>query len=181
MTQSVGNIPPWPDLIAEMAVLRRRVAEVDDLYPYTVPHLAATPAELAAAERRLGHSLDPQHREFLSYGNGWPQFYLSNSLLGADELGQGAAWDDINRTLDAYYSALPEPGIVPSRDQIYPITQSRDTATVFAIWKDGPIVNGGHPVLWLPWEDSEPYDNFFEFFQVTYHEYQDELPDSKDA
>ena len=88
MTSAVGSFPPWPNLIAQMGTLRRQVHEVNDIFPATLPHLAATEDQLTAAEARLGHPLDPQHREFLSYGNGWPDFYLGSSLLGTDELGR---------------------------------------------------------------------------------------------
>jgi len=176
MTSAVGSFPPWPDLIAQMGTLRRQVHEVNDIFPATLPHLAATEDQLAAAEARLGHPLDPQHREFLSYGNGWPDFYLGSSLLGTDELGHGPTWDDINRTLDAFYAALPQPAPVPPRDQIYPISHAEDSSSIFAIWIHGPRTDGGHPVLWLPWEEgTEPYENFFEFFRATYQDYEEEL------
>jgi hypothetical protein len=173
MTNSFGSFPPWPDLVAAMGLLKREVEEANDLYPATVPHLAAAPEQLAAAETRLGHPLDPQHREFLSYGNGWPDFSLETTLLSTEELGQGRAWEDINSTLDAFCEGLPGPGIVPPRDQIYPISHDEGASDIFAIWFNGPVTDGGHPVLWLPWqEDTEPYSNFFDFFSACYQTHQ---------
>ncbi|MCP2166582.1 SMI1/KNR4 family protein [Goodfellowiella coeruleoviolacea] len=175
MTNPAGNIPPWPDLIAEMGLLRRRVHEVNDIHPFTIPHFAATQNQIVAAERRLGDALDPQHRDFLSYANGWPEFYLGSTLLSTEQLGQGQTWEELNQTLDAFCSSLGDPSVIPPRNQIYPITYPEEGSSIFAIWKDGPVTDGGHPVLWLPWRDSEPYDNFFEFFRVTYQEYEAEL------
>lgn len=169
------DIPPWPDLIAEMGLLRRNVAE-SGVFDATVPHLAATEDQLRAAERRLGHPLDPQHRALLGNGNGWPEFYLDSALLSTDELGHGERWGDINENLDAFYEALPGPTeFVPPREEIYPITHDYSSASVFAVWLAGPITDGGYPVLWLPWQDSEPMDNVFEFFRMVYQEYEVEL------
>lgn len=175
MTQPADTRPPWPDLIAAMGQLREQVSQVDPGFEFTIPHLAATPEQIAAAEQRLGHPLDPQHKEFLSSGNGWPEFYMGSALLGTEELGQGMAWAEVNDELDAFYSSLEDPAVVPPRDQIYPISFDPGGSTIFAIWKDGPVTDGGHPVLWLPWSDTEPYENFFEFFRMVYQEYESEL------
>lgn len=175
MTEPAETIPPWPDLIAEMAMLRQQVSQVHDLHSYTIPHLAATTEQIAAAESRLGHPLDPMHREFLSYGNGWPEFYLDSTLLSTDDLGHGDTWAELNENLDAFYSSLDESSVVPPRQQIYPISNDPADPSIFAIWKDGPLNNGGHPVLWLPWQDTEPYDNFFDFFRFVYQRYEKKL------
>jgi hypothetical protein len=175
MSQPADTRPPWPDLIAAMGQLREQVNQVDPDFEFTIPHLAATSEQIAAAEQRLGHPLDDQHKEFLSYGNGWPEFYMGSTLLGTEELGQGMTWAQINEGLDAFYSSLEDPNAVPPRNQIYPISFDPGSATAFAIWKDGPITDGGHPVLWLPYPDTEPYDNFFEFFRMAYQEYEGEL------
>lgn len=173
---SAEAIPPWPDLIAEFGLLRQQVAEVDEDQPFTVPHLAATEEQLQAAEQRLGHALDQQHREFLSFANGWPQFYLSNSLLGTEDLGQGERWDNANANLDAFYGSLEgDNPFIPPRAEIYPISNDYDSASVFVVWVKGEVTDGGHPVVWLPWQDSEPYDSFFDFFRATYQDYEEEL------
>ncbi|HEX7304059.1 SMI1/KNR4 family protein [Lentzea sp.] len=170
------EFPQWPDLIAEMCLLRRRVNEVDADYEWTVPHAPATPEQLDAAERRLGFPLDPQHRAFLGSGDGWPGFYLDNTLLSAEQIGEGFAWDALTEALDAFYGELGDPSAVPPKEEIYPITFDQGGGSIFAIWTQGPIVNGGHPVLWLPWPDTEPYDNFFDFYRMVYQEYLAELP-----
>jgi hypothetical protein len=175
MTEPGGRIPPWPDLIAAMGEIQRRASEVSDLYSFTVPGVAATEEQLRAAEERLGHPLDAQHREFLSYGNGWPEFYLDTSLLSTEDIGQGEAWAEVNRGLDAFYGALDANSGIPPREEIYPISHDPHDATVFAIWLGGPETDGGHPVLWLPWPDTDPYSNFFEFFSFVYREHEEEL------
>lgn len=172
-----GQLPPWPDLIAEMGLLRQRLSEVKPLYPFTIPHVAATEEQLASAEARLGHALDPVHRAFLSYGNGWPDFYIDSDLLGTEDLGQGPIWERLQNDLDAFYASLEGPyHNVPPRDQIYPISFNPEEPSIFAIWTNGPASgNGGHPVAWLPWADTDPYDDFFEFFAVTYQDYEEKL------
>jgi hypothetical protein len=154
MTQPSDTPPPWPDLIAAMGQVREQVSQ------------------------RLGHTLDAQHKEFLSYGNGWPEFYLGSALLDTEELGQGMAWAQINGELEAFYSSLEDPTVVPPREQMYPFSFDPGGSTIFAIWKDGPVTDGGCPVLWLPWSDTEPNDNFFEFFRMVYQEYEAELAEN---
>jgi hypothetical protein len=172
------EIPSWRHLIAEMGLLRRRVHVVDADYEWTIPHASATREQLDAVERRLGHPLDPQHRAFLGFGNGWSSFYMDNTLLSAEQLGEGFAWEALTEALDAFYGELGDPSAVPPKEEIYPITFDQDGSSIFAIWIKGPIVNGGHPVRWLPWPDTEPYDNFFDFYRMVYQEYLAELPSS---
>lgn len=169
------EVPPWPDLIAEMGLLRQRVSAVKDEFPFTIPHLAATDDELRTAESRLGRPLDAQHRDFLHHGNGWPEFYLSSSLLSAEQLGDGPAWVEANLILDIFYGELDEGHPYPSRAEVYPITHDESGRNVFAIWSNGPKSAGGAPVFWFPWSDTEPYDNFFEFFRMVYQEYEEEV------
>ncbi|MGO1056698.1 SMI1/KNR4 family protein [Crossiella sp. CA198] len=167
------DVPPWPDLIVAMGELRRKTAQAsNNLFRFTIPHVAATPEELAAAEHRLGHPLDPQHRAFLSYGNGWDEFFLYYYLLGANDLGQGPTWELLNEYLDDFYDSLPDDVNFPPRDEIYPITFNPESAQIFAIWWGGPIVDGGHQVVWIPLVDGDLYDNFFEFYQAIYQHYE---------
>lgn len=171
-----ADMPPWPDLIAEMGKLREQVSQIDDdAFPFTIPHLAATPDQIVAAEQRLGHSLDPQHRSFLSYGNGCPDFYLGSSLLSTEDLGHGAKWKKAHEILDVLYEGVDDPNVLPPRAHIYPFTVSEDTASVFVLWLGSDLYEGGHTVLWLPWSDTDPIPNFFEFYRMVYREYESEL------
>ncbi|RZS36604.1 hypothetical protein EV193_107285 [Herbihabitans rhizosphaerae] len=168
----------WPDLIADMIRLRKRVAELEEYYPVTVPHPPATEAQIAEAESRLGHALDPQHRELLLLGNGWPDFWFDSVLLSTDQLGASPEWDAIDEGFDAFYSSLPDkPAVnfVPPREELYPITFDPGSSSVFAIWIKGPVTDGGHPVIWMPWQDSEPLANLVEFFRDTAGDYEREL------
>lgn len=175
MTSAVGGFPPWPDLIAAMGLLREDVSEIGGL-PATIPHVAAAEEQLAEAERRLGHELDPQHREFLGFGDGWPDFYLGTDLLGTGDLGQGPVWEEINATLDAFYAALPEHSSAPPREEIYPISHHEGSSSVFVIWRGGPESDGGRPVVWLPeGEGSATYENFFQFYRAVYQSYETHL------
>lgn len=179
MAESEGTLPPWPDLIAEMGLIKQQVSRVRSIHSFTIPGVAATEEQLAAAERRLGHPLDPMHREFLGYGNGWVDFYLRNSLLSAEELGQGEAWQQLDAQLEAFYEEVEGLDDVPPRQQIYPISFDPHGSSIFAIWLGGPVTGGGHPVLWLPWPDTEPYNNFFEFFAFVYHSHEKDLSDGE--
>lgn len=125
--------------------------------------------------------MDPQHRAFLGYCDGWPDFRLETRLLSTEELGRGQVWEDLNSGSDAFYEALPGPGIVPPRHRICPISYDEGASDVFAIRLNGPASDGGRPVLWPPWQEgAEPYADFFEFFRASYRTYQ-ELFDRADV
>ncbi len=89
----------WGDLIGYSVQMRLRLRlrlrlHGPVLNDMSIPHLGATTEELDAAEARLGHPLDPLHRELLSYGNGWESFFVYTDLFSTDEIGQGPRWSE---------------------------------------------------------------------------------------
>lgn len=173
----------WADYIGTLGALRQELAEVDTsgVYELTIPHLAATEEEIAAAEARLGHPIDAQYREFLRYANGWPEFFYDSCLLGTNDLGTGELWQHANDNLDVFYESLPEGHPHPPRNEVEPISADPYGSDVFAIWRTGELHNGGHPVIWYPAEDSEPLADFFEFFSYAYQVHKDALEKLKQS
>src|SRR5690606_18653690 len=154
----------WDALIAHLASARHNLSQVaPEVYPLTIPHLAATPDQLAAAEARLGHALDPLYRELLGYGNGWPQLVFTGDMLGTDDLGQGPRWDQGQELLDLYYENC-DTSQLPERDQLYPIYASQHDLNVMALRKDGPVTDGGHEVIWLYTEINGRWANSLQWW-----------------
>lgn len=154
----------WDALIAHLGVARQKLTAASaEAFPFTVPHLAATPAQLEAAEARLGQPLDPLYRELLSYGNGWPQLVFNGDMLGTDDLGQGPRWAHGHALLDLYY-ANGDTSELPDRDRVYPILVSPHDNDVMVLRTDGPISRGGHEVIWLGDDVVDRWENAFEWW-----------------
>ncbi len=74
----------WERHIQELVSVQRKVSESEGRNPPR-PQPPATEAQLAAAEAKLGLSLDPQYRDFLRHANGWDDI-LGDTLFGTGEL-----------------------------------------------------------------------------------------------
>ncbi|MBL1080019.1 SMI1/KNR4 family protein [Nocardia sp. 2] len=99
MAAPVGS-RAWRELLDQMVVERVRLAAADEYErPLTLPRPGATEAELRAAEERLGHSLDPHYRVFLSVADGWDSYFIGSSLLGTADIGAGERWVGATNTL----------------------------------------------------------------------------------
>lgn len=154
----------WEELIGFSVLLRQQVHDLKpDLRPYTIPGVGATEEQLRAAEARLGYPLDPMHREFLSYANGWRYFFVYTHLLGTDELGQGELWQTGNELLQLYYSEGPARTDFPPRGEITLVAVGSEVTDLFVIWRTGPTLDGGRPVSWLAGEEIDRFPNFREF------------------
>ena len=81
-------ITDWKKEIAIAWYVQEKTAECDinKLWDYYLPKVAATEQELIEAEAALGFALDPRYREFLSYANGWRCFLQRIDLFGTNEL-----------------------------------------------------------------------------------------------
>lgn len=78
----------WQELINGFVTEMRRRASVDANFELTLPNPGASEADLDAAEQRLGHRLDPDHRALLQVADGWDGLNWCD-LLGTTDLGQG--------------------------------------------------------------------------------------------
>lgn len=87
----------WQELIDGFVTEMRRRAGVDEDFELTLPNPGASEADLDAAERRLGHRLDPDHRALLKVADGWDGLNWCD-LLGTADLGQG---ERSSRSLEA--------------------------------------------------------------------------------
>ena len=155
----------WPIQIGYGAQLRARLVELfpDTYLELTVPHLAASPDVLQHTEDLLGMPLDAQHREFLTYADGWPDFFMDGDLLSSAELLESPPLARARNTLDRLYgNGVPD---LPERTAVTVIAASIHCDDLFAIDRAGPETDGGHPVYWLAHEVVDRFDNFIEYFQ----------------
>ncbi|WP_182111674.1 SMI1/KNR4 family protein [Actinotalea sp. JY-7876] len=159
MSQATARL--WAAKIGQLAELRMRLDTVSPLYPLTVPKLAATPADVAATEQRLGRPLDAQHAELLTFINGWDSMFGDISLLSLDHLGRSDLWRTGDMLLGYLYGE-PPPGL-PPREELDIIAVSQSQEDVFAVWRGGQLTDGGHPVIWFASELVETQDNVYEW------------------
>ncbi|GIG36256.1 SMI1/KNR4 family protein [Cellulomonas pakistanensis] len=156
--------PWWEALIGEMVKASTRLTQVaPDAFPLSVPRLGADDESIAAAVERLGHPLDGQHEALLRLANGWELAFLSGSVLGTPELGQGALWEDANASLDMFYAEGDTAGW-PPRAGLVPIHASPYDSDVVAVWLGGPVTEGGHPVLYFAGEVIDRWPNVYEWW-----------------
>ncbi|MBL1079440.1 SMI1/KNR4 family protein [Nocardia sp. 2] len=83
----------WRELIERLVEQKRRLVAYRSYESDTQPKAGASEEELCAAESRLGRRLDPQYRDLLSVANGWDHFWITESLLGTEDICVGRRWE----------------------------------------------------------------------------------------
>lgn len=162
MTQEPGT--DWPELLGYMGRFSLDLAELEpEAFPMTYPRVGATDDDIREAEERIGFALDPLHKRLLQTGNGWPGTLITTGdLLGTGELGASSAWSTAVARLDDSYRRGA--ATAPPREEIYPIAAFWDTPEVAAIWREGPVTDGGHPVLWFDVAVTRSWPNLWEWW-----------------
>src|SRR5262249_13853228 len=160
-----GQFTDWPALIGESVLMRQRVNQLDpEVNPYTVPHVGAAVAALDAAEQAAGLRLDPVHRQLLTFANGWEHFFTFTHLLAAEEIGTGPRWQKASEQLDIVYADGPPMDDLPAREDVLVICANPDEVEdIFAIWRTGPLTDGGRPVSWIAGEEVQRFANVHDF------------------
>ncbi|MFP7761261.1 hypothetical protein [Marisediminicola sp. LYQ85] len=71
--------------------MKERIAQldVDRIFPFTIPAVAALSSRLDEYEERTGLVLDPGHRSFLEAADGWRAFFETQDLLSVEQLAAG--------------------------------------------------------------------------------------------
>lgn len=153
----------WRPEIVRMAQVKQMLndADVEKLWEFHLPKVAASQDSLTELERALGFRLDPQYREFLSYANGWPWFMQSITLLGTEELAGGPEMAAAREML----AVLPTNWIeaeAPGADTVCPIGVTMEDRDMFVM----PVGGGQQQpmVLWIAGEVVDRYRTFLDFF-----------------
>lgn len=102
-----NSVIDWPTMIVALVRAKEEVARVDKhgIFARTLPHAAASANQLDAFERHTSLTLDPTHRSFLGFADGWPAFFETQDLLGTQQLAGGKHREYFSEWID---SAPPE-------------------------------------------------------------------------
>lgn len=145
----------WPTNIVELVRLKERIAslDVDRIFPYTIPAVAAPSGRVDAYEEHTGLVLDRGHRSFLEAADGWRAFFETQDLLSVEQLAAGehrdvfTAWIDSappQALAEGYSSATLLPIAVDLDMPLFaamPVVDGRVVSQVLSLDPSG-IING---------------------------------------
>jgi hypothetical protein len=155
-----SHTPDWANHLAE---IRRLHTELRRAAPYRddglVPNPAATPAQIAAAESRLGIQLPPSYRQFLLRHDGWPRFFDGADMLSVEQLGTG----EHLRAARALLQATSSTG-ASERRRLLPFAVDSQMCSVFAF--DVNHASAEKPVVAWVGELGVKSGNFTDFLQL---------------
>jgi len=153
----------WRLYIIRMIEVKQELFDADKerLWEYHWPRVAASEATLAHVENHLGFELDPEYREFLATGDGWPWFFHSACLFGSSELLGSPALLAANAMLDVAAPYI-ESQCGVQRSAVFPIASaSMDKDIFFMQIQNGVLCP---PIVWWAGEEIDRYVSFAEFF-----------------
>lgn len=153
----------WRERIAEMALVKQRLNEVDveNLWEYKLPRIAASEETLQQVEAALGTPLDPEYRDFLAHAGGWPAFYQTVDLFGPEELLGSPHFAAVREALLSMEDgALVECGEEPGN--LLPIAATSEDLDLFLI--AGPEARTPGQVFWYAGGLIETFPAFTEYF-----------------
>ncbi|MBC7381103.1 MAG: SMI1/KNR4 family protein [Burkholderiaceae bacterium] len=128
------------------------------------PLPGATEQQLAAVESHLGVKLDSQHRTFLNYANGWPEFSGTFSLFGTADLLDSALMSGATTQL-RIISNTAMGRFRSKRKQLLPIAVSDGSLGVWCM----PIEKGQvqPAVIWFNNTEPDEHPTFNAFLDNT--------------
>ena len=138
-------IADWKKEIAAAWHVKDETAKLDvqNLWEYHLPRVAATERELAEVEAVIGHRLDARYREFLSFANGWKCFYQMVDLFGTAELSGGGLMDAAQEILVEILPESFKQGPI-AKSELLPIAVSQTDRDMFVMTRPG----GAFPPGW---------------------------------
>ncbi|HYE17891.1 MAG TPA: SMI1/KNR4 family protein [Tepidisphaeraceae bacterium] len=163
----------WKTELAVAVLVKQalRAADVHEIYPFSLPRVAATSDAVEGAERHLGRRLDGEYREFLLHADGWPHFFQRIDLFGTPEL---RAEGSLLRAWELIDAAVPSPALhgLDKRD-LMPIAFGQNSLDVFVLVNQGAQAG---QVVWLAGEEVDSFPSFSEFFLAMIDYNRAELP-----
>lgn len=136
-------------------------ADVNGLWEFHLPRVAAGAAALSSVEDLLGVQLDPEYRSFLSYADGWPSLFQSVDLFGVADLARGPRMDIAQELLaNLEPDALRAAGLHGT--QLLPVAATTVDLDLFVM----PVAHGRQqpPVVWFAGYEIDRFETFHEFF-----------------
>lgn len=154
----------WKQRIVEMAYIKSEIYRLDrkGKWEYHFPAVAATVAEVLAAEQILGESLPPHYRTFLLHANGWRSFWQSADLFGTHQLLGGPE----RESAAALLGYLDDEGVLADLGlrvgELLPVAAKRDDLDLFVIGRQSSPIPG--VVIWFAGDEIDRYPDFDEYF-----------------
>jgi SMI1-KNR4 cell-wall len=146
------------------------------LWPYHLPEVAATEAQVVESERTLGHPLDPRYRAFLKRANGWPAFYQTVDLFGTIDLIGGPRRENANAAL-----RLLDNGVLATSgvniEELLPIAATKLDRDLFVMTR--PHARCPGMVIWFAGEEVDRFSIFDDCFLAMIEYNRQELNDFK--
>ncbi|NWB46393.1 SMI1/KNR4 family protein [Pseudomonas gingeri] len=153
----------WKQEIARLALIKSEIKKLDvnGVWPYHLPSVAATETEIQEASTQVGGLFDGGYLDFLRHANGWDGFYQSVNLFGCDDLVGGERMKKaVEALLDIDEIALRQSELL--RSELIPIAASDVDVDIFFMSKNKLIGNVG--VVWFAGQEIQRFQNFEEFF-----------------
>lgn len=153
----------WKEQIVQLVLVKQAIDDVDveGLWDYCLPELAATPDQLAEVERALGEPLDPGYRAFLEHAGGWLSFWQSVDLFGPADLLGSERFAHANELLGYIDDeVLAEVGF--QRAELLPIASSQEDINLFVMSRRSSSAPG--TVVWLAPGEIDRWPSFDEFY-----------------
>lgn len=153
----------WKEEIVKLVYIKQQIAERDlrHLWPHHLPEVAATRAEISAAEAALGFPLDDRYKDFLLFANGWKGFYQSVDLFGTFDLIDSERASHAHKLTKAIDTAAwMEAG--ENIEHVLPIAATPVDLDIFLIAKSSARKPGS--VIWFAGGHVETFPDFEEYF-----------------
>lgn len=163
MTTTPHDPQNWKERIVQMVLVQQRLEEVDveHLWDYKLPRVAASEETLRQVEGAIGAALDPEYRAFLAHAGGWPSFHQTVDLFGPEELlGSPHFAAAREALLSMEDEALTECGEEPRN--LLPIAATSEDLDLFLI--AGPEAHTPGQVFWYAGGLIETFPSFTEYF-----------------
>lgn len=151
----------WKKRIAIAYMVKQKISEVDvdGLWSFQYPELAASEGQIVEAEAAMHYRLPLDFREFLKCADGWNQFYQRVDLFGTNDL-KGS--DRMERALEMVQWLIEDGSWEGTANELLPIAVSIDDNTLFCLTTEAN--NAKDRVLWFSGRLVESFESFTEFF-----------------
>jgi SMI1 / KNR4 family (SUKH-1) len=154
----------WQQAIVDLVLVQQQMREVDmeGLWDYHLPHVAASPARVDTVEAQIGESFPRLYREFLLHADGWPCFYHTVNLFGTEDLlGSDESLVAVDHLdLLEYEKALELAGF--KRSDLLPIAATSEDLDLFVLCRRDSPQPGG--VIWFAGGEIDRWTDFYDFF-----------------
>lgn len=162
----------WKREIVIAHLIKQKTSELDvnRLWEYPFPEVAASEGSVIFVEQKIGFSLDKSHREFLLHADGWKSFWHAADILGTSDFLGGRLYDYATDLLKSLENLSAICGF--QRSELLPIAVSTNSIDLFAI----STSNSHRPgvVFWFAGQLIEEFKNFEEWFlsMVDYNRFE---------